>query len=491
MRFRWIRPLAALALAALLPACASTPGDVSKAFSAPEVKGTRFGLVVMTMDGREIVSIRPDERFTPASNTKLFTVAAAFHRLGDVTRPDPSMGASLRLEPRGDAPPDIVLVGGGDAMLIDADDCERDCLSDLADLVVVNGLKRVGTIYGDDRLFPHEPWGPGWNQDDLIYRSGAPASALVVNSNEVALQITPGDKPGDPVRAGWRDDDAHFRLRVEAVTVEGGKDTLRIEMTPGDEELRLHGTLGLDVRPQTIPIAAYDPAAVAAFRFRRLLQERDIEVTGEALSRHRHLTLADEPKTRGEGTALSETLTGTEIGRLLPAPLIDDLRFLNKQSQNLHAEVVLRRLGLVEGGGSRMDGLAVIESMLDEAGVDRMTWDLSDGSGMSTYNRVTPRTVARFLKWTSTQPWAEAFRSTLAVGGVDGTLSRRFRDTPLQGRIFAKTGTLTGTNALSGFMLTAKGEMLIFSAYANDRPEEAGSATAAIDQALLAIMSSR
>jgi D-alanyl-D-alanine carboxypeptidase/D-alanyl-D-alanine-endopeptidase (penicillin-binding protein 4) len=125
--------------------------------------------------------------------------------------------------------------------------------------------------------------------------------------------------------------------------------------------------------------------------------------------------------------------------------------------------------------------------MLDEAGAGRATWDLSDGSGMSTYNRVTPRMVARFLHWTSLQPWSEAFRSTLAVGGVDGTLSRRFRETPLQGRIFAKTGTLTGTNALSGFMQTAKGEMLIFSAYANDRPEEAGPANAALDQALLSI----
>jgi serine-type D-Ala-D-Ala carboxypeptidase/endopeptidase (penicillin-binding protein 4) len=486
MRFRWTRPIAALAFAVLLSACASLQGDIGKTLNAPGLEGTRWGLVVMAMDGRELVSIRPDERFLPASNTKLFTVAAAFHRLGDVTRPDPSMGASVRIEPRTDAPPDLVLIGGGDAMLIDADDCERDCLSDLADMVVVNGLTRVGAIFGDDRLFPHEPWGPGWNQDDLIYRSGAPASALVVNSNEVVLEISPGEKPGDPVRATWREDDAYFQLRNEAVTVEGDKDTLRIEAEPGGEIVRLHGTVGIDVGPQRIPMAANDPAVIAAFRFQRLLKERGIEVLGGIQSRHRQLTLADEPKTRGEGVA-SETPAGTEIGRLLPPALIDDLRFLNKQSQNLHAEVLLRRLGLVDGGGSRSEGLAVVEAMLDEIGVDRGMWDLSDGSGMSTYNRVTPRMVARFLRWTSLQPWSEAFRSTLAVGGIDGTLSRRFRETPLQGRIFGKTGTLTGTNALSGFMTTAKGQTLIFSAYANDRPEEAGSATIALDRALVAI----
>ena len=486
MRFRWIKPIAALACAALLSACSILQADVARTLNAPELHGTRWGLVVMTMDGRELVSIRPDERFTPASNTKLFTVAAAFHRLGDLTRPDPAMGAAVLIEPREDAPPDVVLVGGGDAMLIDADDCERDCLSDLADMVVVNGFKRVGAIYGDDQLFPHEPWGPGWNQDDLIYRSGAPASALVVNSNEVVLEISPGEKPGDPVRAAWREDDSYYQIRNEAITVEGDKDMLRIEVLPDNEIVRLYGTLGGSVRPQRIPMAANDPATVAAFRFLRLLEERGIEVTGDVSPRHRLLTLADEPKTRGEGSA-SETPRGIEIARLLPPPLIDDLRFLNKQSQNLHAEVVLRRLGLIEGGGSRREGLAVIETMLDEAGADRGTWDLSDGSGMSTYNRVTPRMVARFLRWTSQQPWSEAFRSTLAVGGIDGTLSRRFRDTALQNRIFAKTGTLTGTNALSGFMLSARGQMLIFSAYANDRPEEAGSAIAALDQALLAI----
>ena len=91
--------------------------------------------------------------------------------------------------------------------------------------------------------------------------------------------------------------------------------------------------------------------------------------------------------------------------------------------------------------------------MLGDVGADRAGWDFSDGSGMSIYNRVTPRTVARLLLWTSRQAWAEAFRATLPVGGVDGTLRRRFAGTSLEGRVFAKTGTLTAVNALSGFML--------------------------------------
>ena len=125
--------------------------------------------------------------------------------------------------------------------------------------------------------------------------------------------------------------------------------------------------------------------------------------------------------------------------------------------------------------------------MLTGIGIDRSGWDFSDGAGMSIYNRVTPRTVAKLLHWSTKQSWADQFRTTLPVGGVDGTLRRRFAGTSLEGRVFAKTGTLNGVNALSGFMLTKSGKTLIFSAYANDRPSVAGPATAAMDAALVEI----
>ena len=125
--------------------------------------------------------------------------------------------------------------------------------------------------------------------------------------------------------------------------------------------------------------------------------------------------------------------------------------------------------------------------MIAETGAPRWSWDFSDGSGMSTYNRVTPRAVATLLLWTTHQPWAGAYRATLPIGGVDCTIRRRFTGTSLEGRIFAKTGTLMGTNALSGFLTTKSGKTLIFSAFANDRPTEAASAIAALDATLVTI----
>jgi D-alanyl-D-alanine carboxypeptidase/D-alanyl-D-alanine-endopeptidase (penicillin-binding protein 4) len=102
---------------------------------------------------------------------------------------------------------------------------------------------------------------------------------------------------------------------------------------------------------------------------------------------------------------------------------------------------------------------------------------------MSSYNRLAPRGVIALLRWIAAQPWGAQWRATLPIGGMEGTLGRRFKGTSLEGRLFAKTGTLNATNALSGYMLGKSGKTLTFSFYANDVPQD-GNATRAMDQAL-------
>ena len=128
----------------------------------------------------------------------------------------------------------------------------------------------------------------------------------------------------------------------------------------------------------------------------------------------------------------------------------------------------------------------MIAAMMARAGAPRTGWDLSDGSGMSSYNRVSPRAIAALLRWAENQPWGAAWRATFPVAGVDGTLARRFRGTPLQGHLSAKTGTLNASNALSGYLVAHSGRTLIFSFYANDIPADAG-ATRFMDEALVLI----
>jgi D-alanyl-D-alanine carboxypeptidase/D-alanyl-D-alanine-endopeptidase (penicillin-binding protein 4) len=225
-----------------------------------------------------------------------------------------------------------------------------------------------------------------------------------------------------------------------------------------------------------------DPAHYAAWRLKSLLEARGVRVTGDVEVRHRPLRAADDPGRRN-GAPAPRAPEPEALARLTPPPLIEDIAAINKSSQNLHAELMLRRLGLIEGSGSIADGVAVIAAMLERAGVPRTGWDISDGSGMSTYNRMAPRAIVAFLRWSAAQPWGEAWRSSLPIAGVDGTLSGRFRGGPLERRLFAKTGSLNATHALSGYLVAQSGETLVFSFYANDVPDGA-SATAAMDQAL-------
>ncbi len=455
--------LFALALVLTVPALAWQPAlqDELIAQLAAAGPGTRYGLVVMDEEGRELIAINPDNRFIPASNTKMFTTAAAFASLTGLDQPDTVGGTVVRLDGR-----DVVLIGRGDARLSGAADCVTNCLAALADAVAAR-TRRVRHVIGDDSLFPDQRWSPGMSWNNIPTRSGTAISALTLDGNELPVRVSPGAAGQPPLL----DHLPYYRIVNRAVTVADGETSLSFDRLPGSRELHLTGRIVESEEPVTLRLGIDDPAHYAAWRFAALLRERGVRVSGEAQARHR------APDGAAERTAVEA------LARLTPPPLTETLTRINKDSQNLHAELMVRRLGLIEGDGSIADGVNRIEAMMAQAGVPRTAWDLSDGSGMSTYNRMSPRAVSALLRWAATQSWGAAWRETFPVAGVDGTLQRRFRDSPLQGRLFAKTGTLNATNALSGYLTAQSGRTLVFSFFANDVPG-GGSATVAMDAVL-------
>jgi len=438
--------------------------------------GTRFGLVVTTLDGREIVAIAPDKRFVPASNTKIFTTAAAFETL-QVNGPDTTGGAAVRLDHSRPGAPDVVLTGHGDARLSSAPDCIANCLAELADAVAAR-TRVVRDVVGDDSLFPDERWAPGVSWEDIPTRYGTATSALTLDDNELDLRVVPGATGAHATIEGHR----YFTIDNDVTTVASGETGLDYHRLPNSRDLRLSGTIAAGAEPALLRLGIDDPAHHAAWRLKDLLEARGVRVTGGATTRHRPLAPADNPAVR-KGAPAARPPAPEFLARLTPPPLVEDVRTVNKVSQNLHAELLLRRIARESGSGSIADGQAAVANMLARAGVEPWRTELHDGSGMSTYNRVSPRGLVRLLRWTVGQPWGEAFRETLPVGGVDGTLERRFKGTPLEGKVFAKTGTLSVASALSGFMTAASGQTLVFSSFANDMPDGA-SATAAVDAAL-------
>lgn len=453
------------AAGAMLMAAAPDPAIEAavRAALAKAPAGTRFGMVVRDAAGLEQVAIEPDRRFVPASNTKIFTTLASFAALPLDAADDG--GAGVRMEGR-----DVVLVGAGDARLSSAADCRVDCLATLADAVAAS-TRVVGDVIGDDGRFPDQRWSPGMGWNNMAGRYGTAASALTLDDNELVVTVV---AEGDHAVVGGSD---YYRIdnRIRV----GKTNDVSFDRMPGSDVLRLSGTVapGPGV---TVRTGVEDAAHHAAWTLAKLLRERGVRVTGGVGVRHR-------PHRAEEDGAVVEG--GTQppmLARVQPAPLIEDVAITNKASQNLHAELLLRRIGRVGGGGSIGDGLKRVEAMMAAAGVPRTAWDLSDGSGMSTYNRVTPRAMVTLLTWAQAQPWGARWIATLPIGGVDGTLSRRFRDTPLSGKVHAKTGTLSGVSALAGTMTAASGQVLTFALYANDNPDGT-SATPAMDAALLAV----
>ncbi|MCW4461562.1 D-alanyl-D-alanine carboxypeptidase/D-alanyl-D-alanine-endopeptidase [Sphingomonas sp. BT-65] len=438
--------------------------------------GTRFGLVVADAQGREVVTVNPDQRFIPASNTKIVTTAAAFATLPMLDRPDAAGGAAVRLDGR-----DVILTGRGDARLSSAPSCVANCLAALADAVAARA-RHVRNVTGDSSLLPDERWSAGMSWNNIPSRYGTAIAALTLDDNELAAVVT-------PAKAGQAPGISHLgylAIDNRAVTVAaGGKTDLEFDRLPFDRALRITGTIAADAAPQTLRFGIDDPAHYAAWRLAALLRERSVQVEGEIGSRYRPVGPGDDPRQRA-GTPPPQIEFGAQLATLTPPPLLDDIRTINKDSQNLHAELLLRRTGLARGTGSVADGQVEIEAMFARAGVPRTAWDFSDGSGMSTYNRIAPRGMVKLLGWIAAQPWGAAWRETLPIGGVDGTLARRFKGTILEGKIFAKTGTINATNALAGYMTTKSGKTLTFAAYANDVPSGT-SATPAMDAALVAI----
>jgi D-alanyl-D-alanine carboxypeptidase/D-alanyl-D-alanine-endopeptidase (penicillin-binding protein 4) len=484
------------------------------------VAHAHWGVVVTTLDGRPIYALNEGQLFRPDSNAKLFTTAAAMVLLGADKRFETQAVASGEIDKHGVLHGDLKLVGGGDPSFGTHDlpyvaPAQRPKstgvappsladIEELADKVYATGLRRIeGDVVGDDSQFNWEPYPPDWELDDLVYGYGAPVSALAVHDNEIEVKVSPGAKR-DARGMIQTDPDVPFYSiedKVSTAELNAPQDCdaeIEYQRDQGTKDLVVGGWVDPNKPPCTQEVAIADPAEYAAIAFKAALERSGIQVTGMAKAKHT-IWKYPNPATRVDpfvhmampavlkrpympsvptSGCLAQRLSGgpqepeqTILATHESSRLAEDVTYTLKVSQNLHAEVILRDVGAAYGcEHTQASGLTVMREFLPHIGIEPGDFVLVDGSGLSSYDLVTPRAIAKLLSYAAhdpktgqPQPWFVAWKDSLPIGGVDGTLADRFTKAPLKGHVFAKTGTHSEGRALSGYLECASGQTVIFS----------------------------
>jgi serine-type D-Ala-D-Ala carboxypeptidase/endopeptidase (penicillin-binding protein 4) len=489
------------------------PRAVARILADPGVSQAHWGISVVALSGSPIYKLNDGQYFNPASNAKLLTTAAAYALLPSGLTFTTLVSSSAPVGSGGEVRGDVTIFGVGDPNISGRTmpfgvKTERTgpplaALEDMADQIVQHGVRSVtGDIVGDDTWFLFERYGAGWSWDDLQWGYGAPISALSVNDNEVYLNVAPGAQAGDIGVPSWVPATPYYAIENSLTTSPAGDPGKPgVERSPGSMTVRIFGRTPLGQPGLHTALAIEDPTEYAARSLRAMLLARGVKVSGKARGQHRLSTdtsdfLAAQQQPLALHPITTETVQSPSAGPNVLAshvspPLGDDLVVTNKVSQNLHAEITLRTLGKFESSdGSLLEGTRVVRQFLISAGVAPGDFVLYDGCGLSEQDLVTPRAFTTLLSYAAQQSWGEAFRTSLPVGGVDGSLSARFKERVLDGKVFAKTGTLGEARALSGYLVARSGKTVAFSIMCTDHSPSLPADRAAMDKIVAAIAES-
>ncbi len=455
----------------------------------PEIARGFWGIDVVSLDsGKRIYALNENKLFTPASNTKLFTTAAVLALIGGDYRFKTTVESMGTVDKYGRLNSDLIVVGRGDPNLSGRTlpyslRTERTAppiqvLINLADQLVQKGLKYIdGDIVADDSYYVFERYGEGWSQDDLVWEWGAPVSALTVNDNVLFVNIMPADRAGERAFLNITPFPEYYRVDNRVITTPQGTGPRKIYINrePGSNQITFWGSMPQDDTGAGESLAIEDPADFTAKLFRELLEQRGVTVYGRSRTHHTELasmqtfTVTSIASGGGGEMAVHPNSVPLVLASHESQPVGDDIRVINKVSQNLHAELMLRLLGKEKGiSGSIEGGLEVVRGFLTSAGIKPDQFVFYDGSGLSRENLVSPQAIVQLLQYAQQQPWGKLFEDTLPVAGVDGSLSDRLKTAPAKGAVHAKTGSLGHVNALSGYATTASGERVAFAILCNN-----------------------
>jgi D-alanyl-D-alanine carboxypeptidase/D-alanyl-D-alanine-endopeptidase (penicillin-binding protein 4) len=469
-----MKPFVPAAIAAFLMlfstarAFADLTGDVNAILGDKSLAKTQVGVAIVRLGANESASrivcrINGDIPLTPASNLKLMTTSAALDKLG----PDFKFKTQLVYHNG-----TLILIGDGDPSFGDAELLTRvgwdvtTVFQHWAQQVKQLNLGPIKAVAVDDSIFDTEFFHANWSDKQRLNRYEAEVAGMNLNANCLDVFVRP-TQPGRPVICLTNPPTRYASIDNQCVTGDG-KPSLSREIESNNMVLHGKADTANDV-PDSITI--HDAPLFAATVLAETLASEGVPCSSAP---QRDRTIRDQMR-----KALA---TGDKSWQLLavhetPLPQIIDRA--NKDSMNLYAECLCKRLGAEVSGqpGSWTNGTQAVGEFLTKIGVPSTQFRLDDGCGLSKENLITADAVTRVLTHNFFSSNSRLFLDSLAVAGADGTLKTRFAGSTLRGRVFAKTGTVDGVSCLSGYVNARNGNCYAFSILINNCFDGAGKPT--------------
>jgi len=441
---------------------------LAECVAQPKYEPALWGVKIESLDtGKTLFEHNAHKLFSPASNSKLYTVALGLERLGEDYRFKTSLYSTVKPDAQGTLKGDLIVFGRGDPTL-NARLHGNDIFNALAPLVAAltnAGVKRVtGDLVGDQSYFRGPEFGSGWAWDDMQYYYGAEVSALTINDNVLQVKVRPAESVGGPCELSVTPATSYVVLsnRTQTAAV-GSKRNISFYRPLDENTVYVLGTMPTGTNSFTDEITFHNPAAVFILFFREALTRHGVKVDGTL----RTVSWLD----RSQPLDCSRLI---ELGWVQSPPLREIAREIQKPSQNLYTDLLLAHVG--ESFRTATDGPELTSEELGirelnrfaaEAGVPKGELIFEEGSGLSRDNLVSPNATVALLKYMHGRKCAGAYLEALPIAGVDGSLRNRMKGTAAAGNVRAKTGSLRWASSLSGYVTSAAGEHLVFSLMLN------------------------
>lgn len=465
---------------AVLAAARGASLELSNYIAQAGFTNATWGIHVETANSRQVLfSYNADKLLKPASNTKLFTGALVLSELGTDYRISTSIYSKKGPDASGTLHGDLVIYGRGDpsfAARFNNGDYSKSLLP-IVQVITNLGIKRVtGSLIGETSFFNAPSIPEGWAHDDLQYYYGAEISSLSVEDNVIDLLFRPGDEKGDKAFVEHRPRTDYIKFINETITG-ASNSPVTIFVERKNNTVFLRGNMPLDKASYVDATTVENPAGL----FLELLQRK---------LRDARVRIRKPPKIIASRFTTNNLM---ELASVKSPPMREVVAKMMKPSQNLYAHLLYLQVGAQQGPG-RTDhaALKALRKFLNEQEIDSREVLLDEGSGLSRSALVTPRSIVSLLQKMSGQKTADAFYKSLPIAGREGTLRKRFKETPAEGNLRAKTGSLRHVSTLSGFCTNSAGLPLVFSIMLNAYQPGEGEPTAreAVDAAALKLISS-